>query len=304
MDNGSGSSHFCKIDMKSNLFVPFGGADIHTENIDEASVLVLPVFYEAAPSYGQGSKDGPFHLLSASVELEDVDEQTLMPWASAGIHTLPALIPTPVAEIAMDEIRNAAAQYLKKDKFILFLGGDHAITIATVSAVAQKYPDLGVMQIDAHLDLRDTYNGSPYNHACVMRRVSDDLGLAFVQAAIRSFSGQEAEYVRKKGLSPFFAHQIDPLDHCWMDEAIGALPDTVYLTIDLDGLDPSVIPGTGTPEPGGLSYRQVVEFICRLGKSGKKVVAADITELAKIPGTQVSEFTAARIAEKIFVHLV
>jgi agmatinase len=101
--------------MKSNLFVPFGGADIHTENIDEASVLVLPVFYEAAPSYGQGSKDGPFHLLSASVELEDVDEQTLMPWASAGIHTLPALIPTPVAEIAMDEIRNAAAQYLKKD---------------------------------------------------------------------------------------------------------------------------------------------------------------------------------------------
>lgn len=304
MDHGAGRGHFCEIKMQSNLFVPFGGWEMHVEDMDKASVLVMPVCYEAAPAYGLGSREGPFHLLTASIELEDVDEQTLTQWGRAGIHTLPALMPTPVPEAAMEEIRAAAARYLKKGKFILFLGGDHAITIATASAVAEKYPSVGVMQIDAHLDLRDTYNGSRYNHACVMRRVADDLGLPFVQAAIRSFSSGEASYVRENRLTPFFAHQIDPLDHSWMDEAIEALPDKVYLSIDLDGLDPSVIPGTGTPEPGGLTYRQVVEFLRRLGASGKKVVAADITELAKIPGTQVSEFTAARIAAKMFVYLL
>ncbi|MGM0404475.1 MAG: agmatinase [Thermodesulfobacteriota bacterium] len=304
MDHGAGCRHFREIAMQSNWFVPFGGADIHTENKADASVLVLPVCYEVGPSFGTGSREGPFHILSASIELEDVDEETLAQWGRAGIHTLPAFIPTPLPEPAMEEIRTAAVECLKTGKFTLFLGGDHAITIATAAAAAEQYPGVGVFQIDAHLDLRDTYNGSRYNHACVMRRVADDLGLPFVQAAIRSFSAEEADYVHDHGLMPFFAHQIDPLDHSWMDRAIAALPDTVYLSIDLDGLDPSVIPGTGTPEPGGLGYRQVVELVRRLGASGKKVVAADITELAKIPGTQVSEFTAARIAAKMFVYLL
>ncbi|MBS0013082.1 MAG: agmatinase [Desulfobacterales bacterium] len=272
--------------------------------MNAAAVLVLPVCYEVAPAYGIGSREGPFHLLTASAELEDVDEQTLLHWGQVGIHTLPAIMPTPRPGSAMEEIRAAAAQCLETGKFTLFLGGDHAITIATAKAAAEKYPDVGVLQIDAHLDLRDSYNGSRFNHACVMRRVADDLHLPFVQAGIRSFSAEEAGYVKNKDLTPFFAHEIHEQDHSWMDRAISALPDKVYLTVDLDGLDPSVIPGTGTPEPGGLSYRQMAELLRRLGASGKKVVAADITELAKIPNTQVSEFTAARIAQKMLVYLV
>jgi agmatinase len=289
--------------MAHSLFVPFGGAEMQVRDMDAAAVVVLPVCYEVAPSYGVGSREGPIHLLTASAELEDVDEQTLVHWGRVGIHTLPAITPIPRPEPAMEEIRAAAARCLETGKFTLFLGGDHAITIATAKAAAEKYPDVGVLQIDAHLDLRDSYNGSRLNHACVMRRVADDLHLPFVQAGIRSFSAEEAAYVKNQGLTPIFAHCIDPLDHSWMDEAIAALPERVYLTLDLDGLDPSVIPGTGTPEPGGLSYRQMLELLRRLGASGKKVVAADITELAKIPSTQVSEFTAARIAAKMFVHL-
>jgi len=157
------------------------------------------------------------------------------------------------------------------------------------------------MQVDAHLDLRDEWNGSRYNHACVMRRVIEDVGLPAVQIGIRSFSPEEADYVRSRHLTPFYAHEINPRDNTWIERAVEALPENVYLTIDLDGLDPSVIPGTGTPEPGGLSYRQLVSLIRAVGKK-RKVVAADINELAKIGGTQVSESTAAKIATKIFVY--
>lgn len=287
--------------MKENVFVPFGGAETHVVNMDAASVIVLPIYYEVAPSYGSGSGEGPFHLLTASVELERMDEELFVDWGQVGIHTLPGFVPSFRPELAVNEIKAAAVSCLDTGKFLLSLGGDHAVTIGLAAAAAEISPDVGVLQIDAHLDLRNEWNGSQFNHACVMRRIADDFALPFVQVGIRSFSPEEAAYLKANNLSPFFAHEIDPLDHSWMDEAIDRLPETVYLTIDLDGLDPGTLPGTGTPEPGGLSYRQVIELIRRLGRK-RKVLAADITELAKIPGTQVSEYTAAKIATKLFVH--
>jgi len=287
--------------MKLKKSIRFGDAEIPEVGLDDAGIVVLPICYENAPSYGTGSKEGPLHILNASIQLESIDEETLTNWGEAGIHTLTSLVPSDNPETAVNEMKMAAAAVLEKNKFLLSLGGDHAISIGPIMAAAEMYPDLGVLQIDAHLDLRDTWNGSRYNHACVMRRVVEDLNLPVVQVGIRSFSPEEADYVKRKKLKPFYAHTIDPSDDYWRRKVVHSLPEKVYITIDLDGLDPSVLPGTGTPEPGGLSYRQLIKLIKAVGKE-KKVIAADINELAKIEGSQVSEYTAAKIATKIFVY--
>ncbi len=289
--------------MRNLVFVPFGGPHIHVEDPADAAAVVLPIYYELAPSFGTGSGEGPYHLLNASIELENVDEETFMDWSGIGIHTLQSFEPTRDPETAMGEIRDKAAEYVATGKFLLSVGGDHAITIGLVEAAKNHYPDIGVLQIDAHLDLRDQYNGSRYNHACVMRRLAEDIGVSAVHVGIRSFCTEEFGYMETNDIRPFFAHEIDPSDSAWMEAVIDQLPETVYVTLDLDGLDPAVIPGTGTPEPGGLTYRQVVELIRRLGRR-RRVVAADINELVKIDGTQVSEFTAAKLATKMFVNWV
>lgn len=288
--------------MAENMeFVPFGGDAVQTEDIERSRIVVLPLCYEQRASYGTGSGSGPYHILSASLQLEDMDEEALVSWPLRRIHTLQPLKPVGDPERAVAEMQAAAERVIDHQKFLLSLGGDHAISIGPIRAAANHHPDLGVLQVDAHLDLRDEWNGSRYNHACVMRRVVEDMGLPAVQVGIRSFSPEEAEFVKKRGMSPFYAHQIDPSDNDWIEKAVAALPPKVYLTVDLDGLDPSVIPGTGTPEPGGLTYRQLVGLIKMVGLK-KHVVAADINELAKVEGTQVSEFTAAKIATKIFVY--
>ncbi len=289
--------------MSDKPYIPFGGMEIQAASPADAKVLILPIYYEMAPSYGSGSGEGAFHILTASHELEFMDEETLTEWPVIGLHTLAPLVPSTDPEKAILEIQQQAQAHVKTDKFLLSVGGDHAISIGLILAVSQKYPDVGVLQIDAHLDLRDTWHGSRFNHACVMRRVVEDMGLPVVQVGIRSFSPEEAAYVKSKNLKPFYAHHMHPLDNAWMDDVMHTLPEKVYLTLDVDGLDPSVMPGTGTPVPGGLSYRQVVDLIQKIGTC-KKVVAADITELAKIPGTQVSEFTAAKIAMHMVVHCV
>lgn len=287
--------------MKLKKSIRFGDAEIPAVGLDDAGIVVLPLCYENAPSYGTGSKEGPLHILNASNQLESIDEETLTNWGEAGIHTLPPFAPSNDPKKAVNEMKRAAAAVLVKNKFLLSLGGDHAISIGPIMAAAEIHPGIGVLQIDAHLDLRNIWNGSKYNHACVMRRVADDIEIPFIQVGIRSFSPEEAEYVKKKKLKPFYAHRIDPSDHYWISKIVHSLPEKVYMTIDLDGLDPSVLPGTGTPEPGGLSYRQLHNLIKAVGKE-RKVIAADINELAKIEGSQVSEYTAAKIATKIFVH--
>ncbi|MCF8094231.1 MAG: agmatinase [Desulfobacteraceae bacterium] len=289
--------------MTQKPFIPFGGEAIHARSIEDARVVVLPVYYEVAPSFGSGAGQGPYHLLNASYELECLDEETLVDWRKLGIHTAAALEPVKIPERAVGEIENAAGRCLENDRFLFSVGGDHAITIGLARAAAARYPDVGVLQIDAHLDLRDSWNGSRCNHACVMRRIGDDLKLPFVQVGIRSFCPEEYDYIKAHHLYPFYAHNLNPADDSWMDDVVYALPENVYLSLDLDGLDPAVLPGTGTPVPGGMNFRQVVELIRRVGNE-KNVVAADINELAKVEGSVVSEFTAAKLATKVFVHCV
>ena len=281
--------------------VPFGGEDFQEEDIDRSRIVILPLCYENAPSYGSGSRDGPLHILNASNQLECLDEETLIDWGSLKIHTMQPLYPSNDPQKAVLEMQRAAENIISQNKFLLSLGGDHAISIGPIKAAANHCPDIGILQIDAHLDLRNEWNGSRYNHACVMRRVVEDMGLPVVHVGIRSFSPEEAKFAKKIAARIFYAHRIKPTDDTWIEDVVDALPPKVYLTIDLDGLDPSVIPGTGTPEPGGLSYRQLVELVKHVGWK-KKVVAADINELVKINGSNVSEYTAAKIATKILVY--
>ena len=287
--------------MRCPEFINFGGDEVPAVDLDQADIVVLPLCYEQAVSYGTGSKDGPFHILDASVQLESLDEESLVNWGGFRIHTAAPLIPSGDPETAVAQMEDAAAHIISQKKFLLSLGGDHAVSIGPIRAAAGQYPDIGVLQFDAHLDLREKWNGSRFNHACVMRRVFDDIGIPIVQVGIRSFSPEEADYIRLKGIKPFFAHLIDPTDPSWIQKVIEVLPQKIYLTIDLDGLDPSVLPGTGTPEPGGLSYRQLVDLIKAVGRY-RTVIAADITELIPVEGSHVSEFTAAKIATKIFVN--
>jgi agmatinase len=287
--------------MDKNSYIPFGGDKIHVPEIDRARIVILPIGYENAPSYGTGSGKGPYHILDASLQLESIDEETLIDWSSLKIHTLAPLCLSGDPEEAVIAMQKAAAGILTQGLFLLSIGGDHAISIGPIMAASKLHPDIGVLQFDAHLDLREEWNGSKYNHACVMRRVAEDINVPFVQVGIRSFSQAEADYIKHRNLKPVFAHDIDPGNYKWIDRVVDDLPEKVYLTIDLDGLDPSVLPGTGTPEPGGLSYRQLVKLIKTVGQK-RRVVAADITELTKIKGSHVSEFTAAKIATKIFVH--
>lgn len=283
--------------------IPFGGPDKKESSLEQSEIVVLPLCYEANPSYGEGSLNGPIDILVASEQLECMDEETLINWYQARIHTRPLFFPSLTPEKGVQEMKGQAEIILKQHKFLLCLGGDHAITIGPVMAAAELYPEMAVLQVDAHLDLRNQWNGSRLNHACVVRRIMEDVKAPVIQVGIRSFSEEEAIYVKEKGLTPFFAHQISETDDTWIDDVVNLLPEHVYMTIDLDGLDPSEIPGTGTPEPGGLRYRQLVKLVRAVGKN-RKVIAADINELAKIEGTQVSEYTAAKIATKLMVYCV
>lgn len=276
----------------------FGEPGWQAGSMTAARAVILPLCYEQGASYGTGSGEGPLHILSASQQLEAIDEHTLADWTRPGLFCLPPLFPDNDPQQAVTQMQVAAKSVLATGNFLLCLGGDHAISLGPIMAAAERFTDMGVLQIDAHLDLRDQWNGSRFNHACVMRRVVEDLGLPLVQVGIRAFGAEEADFIARRGLRPFYAHRIDPADPSWIEAVIAALPPRVYFTLDLDGLDPSVIPGTGTPEPGGLSFRQVAGLIRSLGRH-RQVVAADINELAKIDGQQVSEYTAAKLGATI-----
>ena len=171
------------------------------------------------------------------------------------------------------------------------------MTAGSFRAVAARHPGVGLLVFDAHLDLRDQYEDSPWSHACVVRRILEEHGTPTQWCGTRSACQEEFDFLAEHDLKPFFAHHLDPQRH-WIETLVERLPERVYLSIDVDGLDPSVMPGTGTPEPGGPGYRDLLALIRELF-ARRRVVAADIVELAPIPGQHVSEFTAAKIATKV-----
>jgi agmatinase len=202
-------------------------------------------------------------------------------------------------EAMHNDIYKAASKVVRDGKFLLGLGGEHSITSALIRATMAKHKKLSVLQFDAHLDLRNEYEGTPYSHASVMRRVHD-YGCKIVPVGIRNLSREENAFLKKSRIAPITARRCH-LDDDWIDEVLNALGDKVYVTVDIDGFDPAYAPGTGTPEPGGLDWYQISSLLC-LVAAEKTIVGADIVEVLPIPGQSVTEFLAARLAYKLICY--
>lgn len=245
-------------------------------------------------SWGGGTERGPAAILAASPALEVFDDELLQETVQAGIVTRPplALDDCQLAE-ACERIRAAVACELAAGLFPVLLGGEHTVSGPAVAAMREQYPDLHVVQVDAHLDLRDSYGGTPLSHASVMRRVAD-LGVAFSQVGIRSFSAEEWQLVQQRGWQPFTMARIHRQED-WLPQLLNEIKGPVYLTIDVDGLDPSIMPATGTPEPDGLSWRQLTELIRALAVHQAGLVGLDVVELAPRPDLAFADFTAAKL---------
>lgn len=277
----------------------FGGALPTRRSFDDASVVILPVPVDRTTSYVGGTRNGPHEILQASSHMELWDDEMGVDVHGVGIFTLPEMeLPFGEMEPLLAEIERVAYEVIGRDKFLISIGGEHSITPPLVAAAARKYPGVSVLQLDAHADMRDSYMGTPHNHACAMRR---SLQFAAVtQVGIRSLSTEEAEILPKLNTTVFFdvSMRRDPK---WMDAVVESLAPNVYLSIDVDGMDPAIMPATGTPEPGGLSWAEITALL-RLVAERRTIVAADVVELSPIPGMVAPTFLCAKLIYKLLTY--
>jgi agmatinase len=282
-----------------NLPHNFGGLDEAMAEFEQAKVLIWPVPFEKTVSYGVGTKDGPQAIIEASRNMELYDDEVGGETAQIGIHTLPAIDADREADVMMPALFEETQRLLKLNKFICMLGGEHSISAPVIKAHKDKYPKMSVLQIDAHADLRDQYDGTPHSHASIMRRVVEFCPA--VQVGIRSLSSEEARVIPTLPTKVFYAKDIVGRTD-WIDEAVDSLTEDVYLTIDVDGFDPSLIPTTGTPEPGGLMWYDVVGLIKKTAEK-RRIVGMDVTELSTAPGNNSPSFLTAKLIYKTLGYI-
>jgi agmatinase len=277
----------------------FGGALPVRRSFDDSAVVILPVPVDRTTSYVGGTRSGPHEILQASSHMELWDDEMRADVHGIGIFTLPEMeLPFGEMEPLLDEIERVAYEIIGRDKFLVSLGGEHSITPPLVSAAARKYPGLSVLQIDAHADMRDSYMGTKHNHACAMRRSAQHAPIT--QVGIRSLSTEEAEILPKLSTTVFYDVSMRR-DPAWIDKVVESLADDVYLTIDVDGLDPAIMPATGTPEPGGLSWTEITSLL-RAVAERRRVISADIVELSPIPGMVAPSFLCAKLVYKLLTY--
>ena len=277
----------------------FGGVLPTPRTFEESEAVILPLPFERTTSYVPGTRNGPRELLVASAQVELWDEELAIDVHARGLYTTPEvdLSGFDLGE-AMTEIGRIAAELLGTGKFLLTIGGEHSITSPIVGAAAARRPGLSVLQIDAHADLRSSYLGEPHSHACAMRRTLDFAPL--VQVGIRNISEDEFKAVPSLRTKIFYDWNMRD-DAAWIDRAVDALSDDVYITIDLDGLEPGLMPAVGTAEPGGLSWRELTTLLRRTFER-KRVSACDVVELCPIPGVIAPNFAAARLVYKLLTY--
>ena len=285
----------------------FIGSEAQT-TYQQAKAVILPIPYEKTTTYRQGCQNGPEAIITASDQLEAYDiELEREICHTAGIFTTEAIASTKLnpdltPEVMMETVTSKVSELIADGKFAIALGGEHSITAAVVKAYQQVLSEpFTVIQIDAHGDLRQSYEGSIYNHACVMRRVLD-LGLPTLAVGIRSICLEEAQLIKQQHIPLVWAKDIYRQD--WIEKAISKITtDKVFITIDLDGLDPSLMPGVGTPEPGGLNWYELTKFL-RAVFTRHQVIGCDVMELAPTSDSVVSEFTAAKLVYKLVGYSV
>jgi agmatinase len=273
------------------VIMNFGG--IYPEcSLRDAKFVVIPVPYDLTSTYQSGSRRGPAAIIEASTNMELYDEELKKETYLAGIHTtLPVAIDARGPKNMVNIVRKKISRIVKLNKIPVMLGGEHSITLGAVQAVIEKYPELTVLQFDAHADLRDTYQGSPYSHACVARRISEICPL--VQVGIRSMSKEEGEFLPQSKVKSYSADFVLEKKN-WAETVCKDLRGDVFITIDLDVFDPSIMPATGTPEPGGIYWKDILHLL-KLVSASCNIRGFDVVELAPLPGVVAPDFMAAKL---------
>ena len=287
----------------ADLPMNFGGIEEEEySSFDNARILVWPVSYEGTVSYGTGTAAGAMAIIDASRNMELYEEDTDSEVYKLGIHTLEEFKPHETPEAMMNALYERTRELLGSDKFICMLGGEHSVSAPVIKAHHEKYPGLSVLQIDAHADLRDSYDGTPHSHASIMARVVKDLRIPSVQVGIRSISGEEARSLKEElPTKIFWARDIVGRTD-WIDDAVDSLSEDVYLTIDIDGLDPSIVPTTGTPEPGGMGWYETLALIRRIAEK-KRIVGMDLVEYSYFENYDSPAFLCSKLVYKSLSYI-
>lgn len=274
----------------------YAGIPDDLATFEKANILLQSIPYDGTSTWGKGADKGFEAFLDASENMELYDIETDTEVYKQGVHILNEISEDRSPELMFKAVYNKTKNLLKTDKFLTFFGGEHSVSIGIIKAFYEKHPDLTVVQIDAHADLRKSYMGTPYNHACALHDASQHTNL--IQVGIRSMDISEKQYTNYEQC--YFAQDISGKKE-WMDKAINKMTENVYVTIDLDAFDPAILPGTGTPEPGGLGWYETLEFLLKIFKA-KNVHGFDIVELAPIENHKASEFLAAKLYYKLLSY--
>ncbi|MFH2011974.1 MAG: agmatinase [Pseudomonadota bacterium] len=274
----------------------FGGLPKESSELDTSKVVILPVPYDQTVSYRAGTREGPSAIINASAQMELYDQELGLEPYRVGINTLKELEPDMSGPEGMfKRVYDTVSIFNNKEKLLIMLGGEHSLSVGAVKAFAEWYKDFSVLQIDAHADLRDSYCDTRYNHATVMRRVLDYAPT--VQVGIRSLSSEEFDFIKTKGLSVFFEEDVLKREG-WLEDMISHLSQNVYITLDIDVLNPGIMPSVGTPEPGGLSWHELLNIIRKVAEN-RNIVGFDVMELCPIPGLIAPDFLAAKLVYKM-----
>lgn len=274
----------------------FAGIDPKYCSYERAAVLLQSIPYDGTSTWGKGADRGFAALLDALENMELYDIETDSEAYRHGVHILPDITEDESPEKVFELVYQKTRELLASGKYLTFFGGEHSISIGVIKAFYEKYADLTVLQLDAHADLRESYGGTVYNHACALHDASRNANL--VQVGIRSADASEMKYLNRQQC--YFAEDIYG-DDSWMDRSIAQMTDRVYLTIDLDAFDPSIMPATGTPEPGGLLWNPTLKYLRKVFEA-KTVVGFDITEFAPLEGQHAPQFLVAKLYYKLLSY--
>ncbi len=263
---------------------------------ETAKIVLIPVPYDGTSTWGKGADKGPEAFLEASENMELYDIETDTEVYRQGIYLAGAITENSTPEAVVNKVHETTKKYIKRNKFVTLFGGEHSISIGSIRAFNEHFESLTVLQIDAHADLRAEYGGTPYNHACAVHEASRTTNL--VQVGIRSMDAIEKTYMNEDNM--FFAHDMVN-DEFWMDKVVEACTDNVFITFDLDAFDPSILPSTGTPEPGGLLWYEALGLL-KMVFAEKNVVGFDIVELCPNDIDKSSDFLAAKLYYKMLSY--
>ena len=274
----------------------FAGIPKEYAEYADASIVVIPVPYDGTSTYGKGADKGPEAIFQAAENMELYDIETNKEVYKNGIFIAPELTGYSSPEAMVTDVEQTVTKYINTGKFVALIGGEHSVSIGSIRAFARQYTDLTVLQLDAHSDLRPEYEGSKCNHACAMHEASFTTNL--VQVGIRSMDTVEIEFLKSENL--FTSYNIRTNKY-WKEDVINAIGDKVYITIDLDVFDPSIMPSTGTPEPGGLLWNETLDLL-KMVFSNSNVMGCDIVELAPKEGIHAPDFMAAKLFYKLLSY--